>query len=283
MADPNAEQRAYWNEQAGATWVAMQERMDAQIGAHGARALALLAARPGESIVDIGCGCGDTLLAIARSVGPAGRVLGVDISAPMLGRARERVASAGLTNVSLELADGQTHRFAPGAFDALFSRFGVMFFEAPELAFANLGKALRAGGRLAFVCWQPAAANPWVALPMAGMANVAPLPPPPPPGAPGPFAFGDPERVQRILGAAGFRDVSVRGEQLPMAVGGLDEAAAFLTEIGPASRALREAGGGEALTAKARSAIREALAPHARDGRVELGSAIWCVTARWPG
>jgi hypothetical protein len=157
-----------------------------------------------------------------------------------------------------------------------------MFFEAPALAFANLARALRPGGRVAFACWQPVAANPWVAVPMAALASVLPLPPPPVPGAPGPFAFGDAERVRGILGEAGLGDVAFQSEQLPMVFGGVDEAAAFLTDMGPASRAVREAGGGDALREKAQAAIRSAILPHARDGRVELPSAIWVVRARKP-
>jgi len=280
MAETNAEQRAYWNEQAGPIWVGMQERMDAQIGAHGARALSVLAAQPGERVLDVGCGCGDTALAIARAVGPVGRVLGVDISMPMLARARERAAAAGLANASFEHADAQTHALPASAFDALFSRFGVMFFEAPGTAFANLARALRPGGRVVFACWQPVAANVWVSVPMAALASVLPLPPPPPPGAPGPFAFGDTERVRGILSEAGLGQIAFRAEDLPMIFGGLDEAATFLTDMGPASRAVREAGGGDALREKAQAAIRAALAPYGGSGRVELPSAIWVVSAK---
>ncbi len=282
MAETNAEQRTYWNEQAGPVWVAMQERMDAQIGAHGALALAALNAQPGERILDIGCGCGATALALARAVGAAGRVHGVDISGPMLARARERAAAAGFANATFELADAQTHALPAGSFDALFSRFGVMFFEAPAVAFANLARALRPAGRVVFACWQPIAANAWVGVPMAALASVLPLPAPPPPGAPGPFAFADPERVRGILTQAGLTDIAFRNETLPMAFGGVDDAAAFLTDMGPASRAVREAGGGDALREKAQAAIRDAIAPHARAGRVELPSAIWVVSARKP-
>jgi len=280
MADTNAEQRTYWNEQAGPIWVSMQERMDAQIGAHGERALAVLAAKPGERIIDVGCGCGDTALAIARRVGASGRVLGIDISAPMLARARERAAKAGLANVAFEHADAQTHAFPAGTFDALFSRFGVMFFEAPTAAFANLTRALRSGGRVVFACWQPIAANPWVGLPMAALAKVLTLPPPPPPDAPGPFAFADTARVQKILSEAGLSDIEFRSEGLPMGFGSVDEAADFLTDMGPASRAIREAGGGDALREKARNAIHDTIASHAKAGRAELPSAIWVVNAR---
>ncbi len=279
MAETNAEQRTYWNEQAGPVWVAMQERMDAQIRAHGERALAALSAQPGERILDVGCGCGDTALALARAVGAKGRVHGVDISAPMLARARERAAAAGFAHATFELADAQTHALPASSFDALFSRFGVMFFEAPAVAFANLARAIRPGGRLVFACWQPIAANPWVSVPLAAIASVVSLPAPPPPGAPGPFAFADPALVRGILEAAGFTGLAFRDEQVPMTFGAIDEAAAFLTEMGPASRAVRDAGGGEPLRAKAQSAIRAAIARHEHGGRVELPSAIWVVSA----
>lgn len=278
MSDANANQRTYWNEQAGPMWVTLQQQMDAQLRAHGERALAILGARPGESVLDVGCGCGDTALALARAVGSAGRVLGVDISGPMLSRARERAQAEALTQVTFELADAQLWPFPPGTFDALFSRFGVMFFEAPELAFANLARALKAGGRVVFACWQPLAANPWAAVPVAAVASVVPVPPPEP-NAPGPFAFADTERVGQILAAAGFTSVAFRSEYVSMKLGGVEEAATFLTDMGPASRAIREAGGGEALRERARAAIATALAPHVRDGAVELGSAIWVVSA----
>jgi SAM-dependent methyltransferase len=280
MAEINAEQRAYWNEQAGPAWVSLQERMDVQIRGHGERALAALAARAGERVLDVGCGCGDTTLTIAGAVGATGRVLGLDISAPMLARAQERAAAARLAHVDFQLADAQTHALPEGTFDALFSRFGVMFFESPTKAFANLARALRPGGRVVFACWQPPAANPWVSVPLGALASVVPLPPPPPPGAPGPFAFGETERVRGILGDAGLSEIQFRDEQLPMTFADVDEAAGFLTEMGPASRAVREAGGGEPLREKAQAAIRGAIAPYAKGRRVELPSAIWVVSAR---
>jgi SAM-dependent methyltransferase len=259
----------------------MQERMDAQIRGHGERALAVLAAAAGERVLDVGCGCGDTSLAIARAVGAAGRVLGVDISAPMLARAKERAAAAGLVHAQFELADAQTHALSAGAFDAAFSRFGVMFFESPAAAFANLAHALRPGGRVVFACWQGVEANEWVSVPLRALASVLTLPPPPPPGAPGPFAFADEARVRAILGEAGLREIAFRAERVPMRfAGGLDEAASFLTEMGPASRALREADGGEPLRAEAQAAIRAAIGRYAQGGGVELPSAIWVVSAR---
>jgi SAM-dependent methyltransferase len=282
MSEANPEQRAFWNEQAGPIWVENQARLDEQIRPHGELALARLAAAPGERVLDLGCGCGDTTLALAARVGADGYVLGVDISVPMLARARDRAAEAGLRQVELEAADVQTAALGEARFDAAFSRFGVMFFSAPEAAFANVRRALRPGGRLGFVCWRPVVENAWVGVPMRAAAEVLPLPPPPPPDAPGPFSFADAARVRRILEAAGFEAIALEPADLAMtpAGGDPDRASELFLDIGPLGHALREAGAGPELRARVRDAVRKAFEPHVRAGRVELGSAVWLVQAR---
>jgi SAM-dependent methyltransferase len=282
MTDANSEQRSYWNQQVGPVWVAYQERLDRQIGPHGERALAALAAKPGERILDLGCGCGDSSLSLAERVAPSGQVLGLDLSEPMLVRARERAAAAGLANVSFRAADAQTAALEPASFDAAFSRFGVMFFADPVAAFGNVWGTLRPGGRLAFVCWRPVAENDWVLVPMAAAAPHLPLPPPAAPDAPGPFSFGAAERVRRILEAAGFEAIRIEPAELPMAPGGgdLDEAADTFLEVGPVASALRAMKADDSLREKVRLAVRASFEPHQRAGRVELGSAIWLVQAR---
>jgi len=305
MSDANAEQQVFWN-QAGPVWVAYQERLDRQIGPHGERALALFAAQLGERVLDLGCGCGDSSLSLAERVAPGGQVLGLDLSEPMLARARERAAAAGLSNLSFRAADVQTAALEPASFDAAnargasrrssvqtaalerasfdaaFSRFGVMFFADPVAAFRNVRSALRPGGRLVFVCWRPVAENDWVRLPMAAVAPHLSLPPPAAPDAPGPFSFGAAERVRGILAAAGFEGIRIEPAELPMAPGGgdLDEAADILLEVGPVAAALREMKADDSLRNRVRSAVRASLEPHQRAGRVELGSAIWLVQAR---
>jgi SAM-dependent methyltransferase len=281
----NPEQSKYWNEVAGPRWVRFQEILDAELA--GLTAAALERARPaaGETAIDVGCGCGGTALELARRVGAGGRVLGVDLSEPMLARARERAAAAGLAQLELRRADAQSERFARGAADLVFSRFGVMFFSDPPKAFANLRAALKPGGRVTFLCWQALAENAWVTVPLGAIAKVIQLPPPPPPGAPGPFAFADPERVRGILAGGGLADVALEDLREPIALGGgaLDDAVAFSLEIGPAASALREADAGPALRAKVADAIREALAPHAARGPLRMSAAAWIVTARNPG
>lgn len=280
-AGPNAEQITYWNELTGTKWVAAQAPLDRMIAPYGDAAMAALAPADGERIVDVGCGCGDTTLALARRVTPRGTVLGVDVSAPMLARARERAAAEGVTHVRFVAADAQTHAFAPAAADALFSRFGVMFFADPAAAFANLRAALRADGRVAFVCWQPATANPWMLVPLMAIAGLVPLPPPPAPDAPGPFAFGDADRVRRILGDAGFRAVAVEPFTPELLIGGggtLAAAVEFAMKLGPTGAALREAD--PAVLPRVAAAVEEALRPYLTPRGVAMASAAWIVTAR---
>ncbi|HYZ33803.1 MAG TPA: methyltransferase domain-containing protein, partial [Crenalkalicoccus sp.] len=158
-ATPDAGDPAYWNGPAGRSWVAGQERMDATFAPLTEVALALAAPRPGERVLDIGCGCGGTLLALADRVGSAGEVLGLDVSAPMLARAAER--AAGLPQVRTALGDAAAHPLPPAHFDLGFSRFGVMFFRGPVGAFRHIRAALRPGGRLVFICWRALAENDW--------------------------------------------------------------------------------------------------------------------------
>jgi SAM-dependent methyltransferase len=283
MSEANAEQRSYWNEQAGPVWVENQERLDQQIRPHGELALAALAPARGERVLDLGCGCGETALALAGRVGAEGFVLGVDLSEPMLARARARAAAGGLGQLEFLAADAQTAALGEARFDAAFSRFGVMFFAAPEVAFTNVRRALVPGGRIAFVCWRPVSENAWVLVPMQAAAPLFPsLPAPPPPGAPGPFSFGDAARVRRILEAAGFDDIQIEPADLAMAPGGgdLDAAAEMFLDVGPLGSALREMGAGPELRERTRQAVRRAFEPHLRNGRVELGSAVWLVQAR---
>ncbi len=217
---PNAQQIEYWNEVSGARWVEMNDVIDAQISALGEAAMALAAVVPGERVLDIGCGCGQTSLQLAERVGDAGQVVGLDISAVMLARARERAEASGQTNTSFRNADAQTESFA-GDFDVLFSRFGVMFFASPEAAFANLRSALRPGGRLTCLTWQSLGLNPWMQVPLAAAAkHLPPAGPPPDPTAPGPFAFADATRVEGLLAAAGFEAVAHESLERELLVGG---------------------------------------------------------------
>ncbi|MBN9510224.1 MAG: class I SAM-dependent methyltransferase [Alphaproteobacteria bacterium] len=284
MTDPtqvHAEQIAYWNSIAGQRWATRQTQIDAMLAPLTDAVLAAAAPAPGARVLDIGCGCGATTLALAKRL-PRGHVTGLDVSAPMLEVAAR--LGAGAANVTWLEADAAAHRFAPGAFDLLFSRFGVMFFGDPTAAFANLRAGARRGARLFFACWQSLADNPWMQVPLAAALAHLPPPAPPAPEAPGPFAFADRARVARILTGAGWRAPRFTPFGFPVDLGGgrgLDAAVDQTTKIGAAARAMAEQP--EAVRAAATASIRAALAPHAHDdGRVTLAGAVWLVESANP-
>lgn len=277
--DGNADQIAYWNGPGGQHWADRQQAQDIVLAPVSDVLIDRAKARAGERIVDVGCGCGATSIALAHKVGPTGHVLGIDISAPMLARARE-IAPAGLP-VDFVLADATVYPFDPASFDLLVSRFGVMFFAEPALSFANLRRALRPSGRLAFACWREPRENPFFMAPLQAVYKHVPKLPQLGPEDPGPFSFASEARVKRILGEAGFQGIAMEpcNLALDIAVGrGLDAAVTAALEIGPAARALAEQP--PDVVAAATNSIREALAPFVRGQAVPLDASIWIVTAR---
>ena len=274
----NAAQIEHWNGPAGETWVKLQARLDTQLAPLGRLAMDLAAVRTGEAILDVGCGTGETTLELSRRVGPGGKVLGVDVSRPMLSLARQRLKDAGFPQTRFEEGDAQNHAFARGNFDLVFSRFGIMFFADPVAAFGNLRSALKNEGRLAFVCWRPVAENPWVAVPMAAAFRHIPRPPPSEPGAPGEFAFADRDRVHAILSGSGFRDITIEPEDMLIGGASLEVTVDTTLSMGPVAAALREADPGKRPPVE--DAVRRALAPYDGSDGVRLGAGVWVVQAR---
>jgi SAM-dependent methyltransferase len=270
----NAAQIDFWNATAGQTWVAFQAQLDRQLEPLGAAAMRALAPRRGERILDIGCGCGHTSHALAAQVGPAGGVFGVDISQPMLAVAAAR--SSGTSTPVVRLADAQDYDLGKAGFDGAFSRFGVMFFHDPVVAFANIRRALKPDGRLAFVCWRPLGENPWMYVPMEAARPLLPPLPASDPTAPGPFAFADPARVRAILTEAGFGAVTIAPFDTRIGSGGMEETLAICRRVGPLGAALREnPDHAEAVM----GVVREALAAYLTSDGVLLPAAVWIVSA----
>jgi SAM-dependent methyltransferase len=273
---PNRDQAALWNDAGGRIWVEMQDVLDRILAPFAARLIDEAFPGEGAHVLDVGCGAGATTIGMARRVGPAGTCTGVDISAPLVEAARARAAAEGVRNASFIHADAQTSPFEPGSFDAIISRFGVMFFDDPEAAFANLRRAARREAKLTFIAWRGPADNPFLTLAARTAAPVLSLPVPGP-DEPGQFAFADGERVRRILTASGWSDVGIEPIDLPCILPEAD-LSAYVTKLGPVGQALRNAD--EPTRARITDLLHDAFAPLVHDGVCSFTAACWLATAR---
>lgn len=274
---PNQAQIDYWNAGAGETWAALNDRLDRQLAPLGDAAMEALALQPGDRVLDVGCGCGHSSLALARAVGGTGQVTGIDVSRPMLDVARRRVPEGMESQLEFLEADAQSYSFETEAFDAVYSRFGVMFFADPAAAFRNLTSGLALRGRLSFVCWRSLAENAWMAVPRnAGLQHLPPAASGDP-SAPGPFAFADARRIEAILVQGGYTNISISPFDTDIVLGrDLDEAVGMALKVGPLGAMLRETP--QQLGTVSR-VVREALTPYVRRDGVLLPAATWIVTA----
>jgi len=276
MSNPNAQQIEYWNGPAGQRWAKAQDRIDHHLGLITDALMAFAAPKEGERVLDIGCGGGTTALMLRERVGANGAVTGIDISEPILAVARAR-AHAGMADLALVQADASTYDFQP-VFDLAFSRFGVMFFDDPVAALANIRKALVKTGRLAFACWRVFKENDWSFVPWQAALHLLPPQEPGDPRAPGPFAFADGERVRTLLAKAGYRDITVKPHDTTVHLGAtLDEAVTEALTIGPLARAASELD--EPTRDKIRAAVRAELAKHETTYGIILPAAVWLVRA----
>lgn len=271
----NTEQLRAWDGDEGAYWAAHADHFDRAVAAYHHRLLDAAAINRHERVLDIGCGTGQTTRDAARAAAD-GSALGVDLSSLMIDVARRRAADEGLVNATFEQADAQIHPFGPSAFDVVISRTGAMFFGDPGAAFANLGQALRPGGRLALVTWQGLAGNEWIREFLGALAAGRDLPAPPP-DAPGPFALSDPDRIRAILTGAGYTDVEVDGTAAGMWFGtDADDADRFLLGLmGWLLEGLDEPG-----RARAVDALHASTTAHETGEGVVYESAAWTIRAR---
>jgi SAM-dependent methyltransferase len=271
---PNAAQAERWAGAAGRHWVEHEAGYDRQLERYGAALLDAAHLRPTERVLDVGCGTGTTALAAAARVRT---VLGVDLSPVMIERAQVRAAP--YPNVQFRVADAQTATFEP-TFDAIVSRFGLMFFSDPRRAFENLRRALLPGGRLVAVCWQALDRNDWMRIPGEALARVVPVGDLAEPGQPGPFSLASPDRLTSVLGESGWDDVELEAVRVPVTVGGawsLDDAVAYVRDSSLGRSVL--AGVAPDLQQRALRAVQDALAPFATREGVVLPGAAWLVRA----
>ncbi len=274
----NAEQIAYWNGRAGQSWADMQDGMDRSLAAVTRVLLDAAQAGPNERVLDVGCGCGDTTLQIADAMSAGGTVVGVDVSAPMLELAGRR--AAGRTHVEWRQADAAQGDLG-GPYDLVVSRFGVMFFADPVLAFRNIARAMKPGARLTFVCWQDLGKSEWLSLPMQTarpLLTALPPFPPPDPDAPGPNAFARRERVQSILQSAGFARITIEPHDTIITLGeNVHDALTQMLRIGPLARALADEP--PDVRAKVSAALEAFLSSLAQRGPLALSASFWLVRA----
>jgi SAM-dependent methyltransferase len=283
----NADQIAHWNGEVGRKWVAFQDATDRMLSGLTAQLFAAADIRPGGYGIDVGCGCGTTSLELAARVGTQGRVLGIDISEPMLTRARELAQRDAETRAPLTFVceDAASYPFEPGVADMMISRFGLMFFAEPLTAFRNLIKALKsATGSLTFLCWRTMKENPWVTFPLGIAQRHVEFPKPGNPSAPGPFALGDGERLHRLMTDSGWKDIQLEPVEDNMVIGrpGLfDEAFAFATRIGPLAQILRDAANDD-VRGRICTDLKTELKAHEGPEGTRLMGRAWLVTARAP-
>lgn len=275
----NQLQDEFWNGDVGALWVTNFEENERHTGPFGTLALAVASPITGERVLDVGCGCGATTLALASAIGQSGDVVGIDLSITMLARAKELKTISELTNITFRRADAQTSNLRRRRYDLIFSRFGVMFFADATAAFANLRSSLRTRGRLVFVCWQSPSANPWSSIPNRAALKFFELEPPPH-DAPGPYSLASPTRIRTVLTEAGFTDVEITAKTrtLKIAVGqSIDHWVNERLLMGFAGQRYRSSN--SVIQARARRALIESVEPFQVVDGLELEGAAWIVKA----
>lgn len=278
----NEAQQEYWNGEVGERWAERDDFMASLLEPAAFALLEKISPASGIDAIDIGCGGGSQTMTLAEKIGVGGSVLGVDISEPLLERARQRAISPNSIRADVDFleADASVYRFIPESVDLLFSRFGVMFFDNPVAAFANLRLALGPNGNLGFCCWREKNENDWINLPYQAIQSFLPEQPEEDPFAPGPFAFARCEYVSEILWQAGFSGVQIIPCDVPLAFGpskDIQAAVKELTMTGPIAKLMADLS--DDVRARAFDSVVMALEPNYKDGTVTLSGALWLVMA----
>jgi SAM-dependent methyltransferase len=271
------EQTKHWNATAGCAWVDAQELLDQMFKQ--LEDLLVDAVAAGSRVLDVGCGTGGTTLAVARRLGTQGHCVGADVSEPMIAAARARAEREGAP-ASFIVADVQTHPFERASFDAIISRFGVMFFNDPVQAFANMRRAATDDAALHAIVWRSAEENPFMTTAERAAAPLLPNLPARPQDGPGQFSFADPQRVAAILEGGGWADVDLQAIDVECTLPE-KELIGYFTRLGPLGLALQ--GEDERTRAQVIDAVRPAFDSFVRGAEVRYTAACWMVTARVSG
>lgn len=272
----NDEQARLWNGASGLAWVERQELLDRLFQPFESLLVDAVVAGKAKRVLDVGCGTGATTLAIAQRLGADAECVGIDISEPMLIVARER-AGRECAAARFLCADAQLHAFQPASFDAIVSRFGVMFFSNPVDAFANLRKAMRPGGELHALAWRSPQENPFMTIAERAASPLMPGLPLRRSGGPGQFSFADSQRVREILEKSGWRDISIEPLDIACTMPESD-LFPYITRLGPVGLLLQQVEG--CLRKRIVEVVRDAFAVYVRDGEVRFTAACWRIGAR---
>lgn len=282
----NAEAIQAWDGPLFERFVRFRHIVTTGLGAHGEAALRLVAPQPGQRVLDVGCGFGDTTQTIASLVGPEGEALGVDAAANFVEAAQREATEAGVANVRFAVVDVETASFGE-RFDVAFSRFGTMFFANPVAALRNVREALVPGGTLAMVVWRRRIDNDWLYRAQTIVEGIVPRPDEydEPTCGPGPFSMADADTTSDIVQRAGFEGVSLRRCDIPILIGrDVDEAIDLVMSLGPAGEILRLAGDRAAhLHGRVHEELRSGLAEFAGPDGLYAPASTWIVTATAPG
>lgn len=280
----NEMQTEMWDRIAGPSWVENATVYDEYLGPIGLAAMNTLEIRQSDHIVDIGCGTGETTLALAQRA-PSGHITGVDISSTMIAAARQRVRQTEGARSEFLVADVQTHRFTPGEFDKAFSRMGVMFFSDPVVAFRNVASALIPHGRLVFTCFQDFAKNPALVLPMIASAEILEVTPPSDPSGPGPFSLADAAKTHAMLTQAGFSGIEMISGPDSVTITGAEDLPRLARQLLVQNPVIikRFAQVDSSTQQGAIRAVEQALKPHCTGNTLQLDVATWIVSAQSSG
>lgn len=274
----NQEQKEFWNEKKGKIWVSLESNIDKMLGPLGHHAIKILNPKSGEKILDIGCGTGSTSQSLSKLVGENGLITGIDISEPILRFAKNQLENRNIKNIDFIQEDAQTFNLSNFNYDAIFSRFGIMFFEDPFFAFKNIKKSLNSRGRITFICWSNREENDWITLSSKVASQFLELPPKNNPREPGPFAFEEYSYIKEILTKSGWKNINIKNHKENIIVGKtLDHAAAFLSKMGPMSVPFENSN--EKTKAKVIEALKECYSKYLIPKGVEFHFSTWIVSA----